>query len=339
MDVGETEVTALHAVGQPLVVHPEQVEHRRVEVVDVHRAADRGEADLIGLPVRVPGLDPAACHPEREGLDMVVAAELLPHLAQRSATELASPDHQGVLEHPEGLEVPDERSRRPVDLPGPGLERAAEVVVGVAVVVPVRVVELDETRSTLEKPPCEQAVPRERGGGRIHPVEIQSGLRLRGEIDRVRSAGLHAMGELVGAHPLGDGRCAHLLAGQPVERLDELDGVGLSRVRDPLRRPQVEDGIAAGPERRTAARGRKEPVTPERRAAPRTTRAGLEHDEARKIVGLRTQPVKTPRAAARPAEETVPGVHEQLRGPMVDLLPLHAPQEAELVRDSADVRE
>ena len=83
MDVGETEVTALHAVGEPLVVHPEQVEHRRVEVVDVHRAADRGEADLIGLAVRVPGLDPAACHPEREGLDMVVAAELLPHLAQR----------------------------------------------------------------------------------------------------------------------------------------------------------------------------------------------------------------------------------------------------------------
>ena len=79
-------------------------------------------------------------------------------------------------------------------------------------------------------------------------------------------------------------------------------------------------------------------MTPERRAA-RGPRTGLEHDEARKIVGLRTQPVKTPRAAARPAEETVPGVHEQLRGPMVDLLPLHAPQEAELVRDPADVRE
>ena len=49
MDVGEAEVAALEAVGQLRVVEAEQVQDRRLQVVDVDLVLDGGEAELVGL--------------------------------------------------------------------------------------------------------------------------------------------------------------------------------------------------------------------------------------------------------------------------------------------------
>ena len=48
-DVGQAEVAALEAVGQPQVVEAEQVEDRRLDVVDVDAVLDAREAELVGL--------------------------------------------------------------------------------------------------------------------------------------------------------------------------------------------------------------------------------------------------------------------------------------------------
>ena len=48
-DVGQPEVAALEAEGQLGVVEAEQVQDRRLQVVDVDAVLDRREAELVGL--------------------------------------------------------------------------------------------------------------------------------------------------------------------------------------------------------------------------------------------------------------------------------------------------
>ena len=148
MDVGETEVSTLQAVGEALVVDPEEVEHRRMKVVHVHRAAEQGEADLIGLAVRILTLEPPPVHPEREGLDMMVAPGL-PVPLQRRAAELL-PRRRACPPASRGTRGPGRAQLKPGRPPWPVPRAGSEVVVGVSVVVPVRVVELNESRSALE---------------------------------------------------------------------------------------------------------------------------------------------------------------------------------------------
>src|SRR5215467_14559433 len=62
------------AVGQLLVVEAEQVQDRRVPVVDMHRLLDRLIAVVVGLAVGEAALDAAAGHPGRVRLVVVVAA-------------------------------------------------------------------------------------------------------------------------------------------------------------------------------------------------------------------------------------------------------------------------
>ena len=61
--VGQAEVAALEAVGQPLVVDAEQVQHRGVQVVDVDDVLDGVVAELVGRAVGDAALDAAAGQP------------------------------------------------------------------------------------------------------------------------------------------------------------------------------------------------------------------------------------------------------------------------------------
>ena len=66
VDVRQPEVPALVREGQPRVVDAEQVQHRRVQVVDVHRVLDDVEGEVVGLAVGRARLAPAARHPDGE---------------------------------------------------------------------------------------------------------------------------------------------------------------------------------------------------------------------------------------------------------------------------------
>ena len=50
-DVGQAEVAALELVGQLFVVDTESVQHRRLQVVHVHRVLDDVVAVIVGLAV------------------------------------------------------------------------------------------------------------------------------------------------------------------------------------------------------------------------------------------------------------------------------------------------
>ena len=60
MHVGQPEVPAAVTVRQPLVIQPHQVQHGRVQVVDVDAVLDRLEAEFVGRAVRQPALHAAA---------------------------------------------------------------------------------------------------------------------------------------------------------------------------------------------------------------------------------------------------------------------------------------
>src|SRR4051794_29094681 len=59
MHIGQSEVSALKSIGQPLVIDAEAAEHRSVEVVDVDRVADDVVAVVVGFAVGQARLDPA----------------------------------------------------------------------------------------------------------------------------------------------------------------------------------------------------------------------------------------------------------------------------------------
>ncbi len=156
-DVRQAVVAPLELEGLPFVVDPEQVLHRGVEVVHVHRVLDDVVAELVGLAVDMAAFDAAAGHPEAEATGVVVATvgvlgDLA--LAIRGAAEFAAPDHERIFQQPALLEVLDERRRSLVGLLALALDAAGQT----AVLVPALVEELDETDAFLDEPTGLQAV-------------------------------------------------------------------------------------------------------------------------------------------------------------------------------------
>src|SRR5262245_62654471 len=78
-DVGEPEVATVVPVRELLVVEPQEVQDRGVQVVDAHPAFDGPEADVVGRPVMHAAPDAPAGHPDGERVRVVVptAAPLL----------------------------------------------------------------------------------------------------------------------------------------------------------------------------------------------------------------------------------------------------------------------
>jgi len=89
MYVGQAEVAALEFVGQAFVVDTEQVQDRRLEVVDVDGVFGRVVGEVVGLAVGEAALHAAAGQPDGEDIGVMVSAERLlvvdVPLAERSA--------------------------------------------------------------------------------------------------------------------------------------------------------------------------------------------------------------------------------------------------------------
>ena len=72
--VGQAEVAAGVAVGEPLVVEAQQVQHRGVQVVNVNGVFDRREAEFVGGAVDRAPFHAASRQPAGEAVMVVVAA-------------------------------------------------------------------------------------------------------------------------------------------------------------------------------------------------------------------------------------------------------------------------
>src|SRR5207253_3423784 len=101
VDVGQPVVAPAVAVGQPLMVQPEQVQDGGMQVMDMDLVMDRVPTELVGSAVCEAAPDSAASKPHGEAEGVMVAA--VPFLGHRCPPELPAPDHQGILQEPARL--------------------------------------------------------------------------------------------------------------------------------------------------------------------------------------------------------------------------------------------
>ncbi len=113
MHVGQAELPPLELVRQPRVVEAEQVQQRRVQIVDVDAVVRRVETEVVGRAQRDARLDAAAGQPDREGVGVMIAS-VVAALHHRRAAKLAAPDHQRFVQQAEPFQILDQRGRRPV---------------------------------------------------------------------------------------------------------------------------------------------------------------------------------------------------------------------------------
>ena len=74
MHIRQSEVTALKAIGELLVVEAEEVQDGGLEVVDVDFVLYDRETEFIGLAVTAATLDAAAREENREGIGEMIAS-------------------------------------------------------------------------------------------------------------------------------------------------------------------------------------------------------------------------------------------------------------------------
>src|ERR1041384_1092215 len=158
MNIRETEVAACIPVRELFVIESEQVEDRRVEIVNVNGVLLRLETELVRRAVGGAAFRAAAREPDGEAPLIVVAAGRRGELRRGRSSELARPEDERVFEHPALLEIGEERRDRLV-----AFQREPSVVLRDLVVVVPRLTgarpDLDEPYSALEEPPRHEHLP------------------------------------------------------------------------------------------------------------------------------------------------------------------------------------
>ena len=95
--IGQSEIAAAVSECEALVVNTQQVQDRRVEVVNVDPVLDGPKANLIGRPVGDAPLHSPASEPLGERVRIMVSAWLLAGLGDWQSAEFAAPNHQRVV--------------------------------------------------------------------------------------------------------------------------------------------------------------------------------------------------------------------------------------------------
>ena len=103
VDVGQAEVAAVVAVGEPFVIQAQEVEDGGVEIVMRDAVLDGVHAEFVGGAVGDATLDAAARHPHGEAVMVVAAAEGCfgqrpVRLLKRRAAELGGPDDESLVQ-------------------------------------------------------------------------------------------------------------------------------------------------------------------------------------------------------------------------------------------------
>ena len=100
-DTGQSLVKPLRLVAELLVVKTEQMQHRRMEIVNVDRVFHNIIAEIVSFPINLATATTSPRHPHRETAAVMIAPEVgrgEPALAVGRAAKLAAPDDECVLQ-------------------------------------------------------------------------------------------------------------------------------------------------------------------------------------------------------------------------------------------------
>ena len=184
---------------EPARVEAELVQDRGVDVGDVVAVLDGVEADLVGRAVDDAALDAAAGHPDREAVDVMVAA--VAALRAGRAAELGGEDDERLVEQAALLQVLEQAGDRLVDLARSASRGSSfrPPWASQAPAPPCAVLDLDEAHAALDEPAGGEASAcrTSRVAASVEAVERLRLGRLVGEVDDLGHRRLHAEGELV----------------------------------------------------------------------------------------------------------------------------------------------
>ena len=187
VDVGQAEVATAVAVGQLRVIHTEQMQDRRVQVMDVHPFFDGVNTEFVCRAVDVACFNASACQPGGEAGVVVVAA--FRPLSRRGSSELAATDDKRVFEQVPLLEIRDERRDRLVTFVGIPFV-VHDVAVGVPR-LPATVINLNHPYATFD-----QSAGDETPVGELSVAVCSlSFFRLSGDIEGLGRSRLHSVSD------------------------------------------------------------------------------------------------------------------------------------------------
>lgn len=219
-----------------------------MEVTDVQRILGNVVAEVVGLTVDSSSLAPASSHPHREASRMVISAVI--GLAEATLTvngspELSAPNNQGIIEHTPLFQVVDEGVAWSVNVSALRWHSS----INIPVVIPVVVVNLDETDISFGQPAGHQGNVRKAPGlAGLLPIKFESPLWFLGQVSELGHAGLHAGSHLILLDP-GEGLgVSKLLKRQFVHFIDALYGALANRIGNPCRIIDIEDRITLAAE-------------------------------------------------------------------------------------------
>ena len=101
----QPEIAAGVAVGEPLVIETQQVQHRGVQVVDVNRVLNRAKAEFIRGPSGLAATNSGPREPHRKTVPVVVTPGLADAFTGGRAAEFTAPYEKGFIPKTPLLEV------------------------------------------------------------------------------------------------------------------------------------------------------------------------------------------------------------------------------------------
>ena len=212
VDISQSEVAALVAIGEAFVVDTEKVQEGGIAVVDVHGTGSPGVfvgleriavfvgdvvAVVIGTSVGDAGLYASACHPGRETAGVVVTTIVFTGefaLAVGGSAKFTAPDHEGLVEHVALFEVGDECGSGLVNVAALGFVLSGEI----AMSIPASVEDLDIANTTFGEAAGIETTSRESSGSAgIFAVKFEGLLIFLAVIHQFWNGTLHPVGHFM----------------------------------------------------------------------------------------------------------------------------------------------
>jgi hypothetical protein len=177
------------------MIQPQQGQHGCMEVIGVYLSSNRMESNWVRGADHFAAFDPAPRHPGRKSVGVVIAA-LFP-LHHRRATKLSYANHQGTFEQASLFQITEQAGKRQIRL---GSIRPVQAIM-FGMTVPVAVVKMYESHSSLDHAPGDQTeAAKLRGGFAVHPVHSPT-FRFAAEVNEFRSCRLHPKRQFIVADP------------------------------------------------------------------------------------------------------------------------------------------
>ena len=171
MHVGQAEIAPAVPERQLRVIQSEQVQDRRVEIVDVAFVLGHLHSVIVRLAVYHPALHSASGQPRRESVGEMAA----PVIAFRRgrAAKLGRPHDQRLDEQSARFQIADQPRDGLVNIARQRLVRL-HIAVRVPILRRAHVNQFDETHAVFDHSPRDQSLPAEASGlPALQPVKLQ----------------------------------------------------------------------------------------------------------------------------------------------------------------------